>query len=109
MRGAAAITALFLLSGCTHWFGPTDGVFYVVGSTPGGAPCQLSVAAVGAAGHPKDWTVSGDFRESVLINPSRNGHRILLSCDNTVVAARTLKYGHDVEIGGVLMINDSAP
>lgn len=109
MRIVAAITAPFLLSGCMHWFGPADGVFYAVGSTPGGAPCQLSVAAVGTTADPREWTVSGDFRERVVINPSRKGHRISLSCDDTVVAAHTFKYGRDVNIGGELTINGSAP
>ena len=109
MKSIATLGVLLLLSGCAHWFGPADGFFYAVGSTPGNSPCQLSVATVDSNGNPREWTVSGNFRESITVNPSRKGYLITLSCDNTAVAARTFKYGRDVSIGGELSVNDSAP
>jgi hypothetical protein len=109
MRKLLAVMAPLLLSGCAHWLGPADGVFYAVGSTPGDTPCGLSIASVGSNGNLRELTVSGDFRESIIVNPSRKGHRITLSCEDTVVASRTFKYGHDVRIGGELMVNGSAP
>ena len=109
MKIIAASIALMLLSGCAHWFGPAHGVFDAVGSTPDNDSCQLSVAPVGASSAPREWTVSGDFRQSVLINPSREGHRIALICNGALAAERTFKYGRDVGIGGELAVNGSAP
>jgi hypothetical protein len=109
MKGIGVSAILFLLSGCAHWFGPADGFFYAIGSTPGHVPCQLSVAPVGSSGNPREWVVLGNFRQSITINPSRKGHRITLSCSNTVVASRAFKYGRDVSIGGELAVNGSAP
>src|SRR5690606_13154197 len=97
---SAAILLLLFLSGCAHWFGPADGFFYAVGSTPGDTPCQLSVAPVGSTASPDQRAVLGDFRESIIVNPSRKGHRATLACDKAIVASRTFKYGRDVRIGG---------
>ncbi len=88
---------LVLLSGCAHWFGPAHGVFDAVGSTPGNLPCQLFIAPVGSSGICRVWTVTGDFRQSVLVSHSRKGHIIALSCNNTIIAMRTFKYGRDVD------------
>jgi len=94
-----------LLSGCAHWFGPGDGVFVAVGSTPTDAPCLLTVIPVGSQASPKSRTVSGEFRERFIINPNRRGHRLALTCDNTEVASRMFKYGRDVDFGGEVALN----
>ena len=104
-----AVTITFLLTGCAHWFGPADGFFYAVGSTPGGSSCTLSVLAVGSEGAPREVSVSGPFREAIIINPSGSEHRMSLSCGGEVVASRTFKYGRDVSIGGELAVSGSAP
>ena len=109
MRNIVVAIVLVLSTGCAHWFGPAHGVFYAVGSTPNKTPCELSVTPVGSSGNRQGRAVSGDFRESFTISPSRKGHRIALTCDDKVVTARTFKYGRDVHIGGELMINGSAP
>jgi hypothetical protein len=97
-----------LLPSCAHWFGPAHGVFDVVGSTPDNRPCQLSLSPVGSTGNPREWTVTGDFKQSVMVSHSRKGHVLSLSCDNTIVATRTFKYGRDVDILGVFEVNDRA-
>ena len=109
MRIILAAAVLLLLSGCAHWFGPADGFFEAVGSTPASTPCQLSVIPVGASHSPRERTVTGAFRESIIVQPSRKGHRITLTCDSTVVSTRTFKYGRDVEIGGELRVSGSVP
>jgi hypothetical protein len=109
MRHVLAVVALLVLSGCPHWFGPADGIFYAVGTTPSSIPCRLSVAPVGSNGNAVERPVSGDFRESIIVNPSHSGHRAMLICDSTVVAERAFKYGHDVRIGGELLVTGSAP
>ena len=106
---AALTAAVLLMSGCAHWFGPADGVFTAVGSTPTDAPCQLTVIPVGSQAKPQSRTVSGTFRERFIINPNRKGHRLALTCDNTEVASRVFKYGRDVNIGGEVAINVAKP
>jgi len=109
MKVFAATIATVLLAGCAHWFGPAHGTFDVLGSTPDGDSCELTVVPVGSGASARAWTVSGDFRQSVLINPSPKGHLISLVCDDGLVAERVFKYGRDVRIGGELEINGSAP
>ncbi|HEV7272559.1 hypothetical protein [Pseudoxanthomonas sp.] len=109
MKVPAAVTILLLLSGCAHWFGPAHGKFIAVGITPTDESCKLSVAPVGSTSSAREWTVSGSFRQSVLINPNSNGHRMTLICDGRLAAERTFKYGRDVGIGGELAVNGSAP
>lgn len=109
MRVLTAAMAFLLLPGCAHWFGPAHGVFDAVGSTPGNDSCQLSVAPVGSNNPPREWSVTGNFRQSVLVNPSRKGHRIALICNGELAAERIFKYGRDVGIGGELAVNGSAP
>jgi hypothetical protein len=109
MKVPAAATILLLLSGCAHWFGPAHGTFNAVGITPENEPCRLSVAPVGSSSSAREWTVSGSFRQSVLINPSSKGHRIALICGDRLAAERTFKYGRDVRVGGELAVTGSAP
>ena len=109
MKIVLAVTITLLLTGCAHWFGPADGFFYAVGSTPGDAPCILSVLAVESEGAPKEVSVSGSFRERVIVNPSGSGHRMSLICGGAVLASRTFMYGRDVNIGGELAVSGSAP
>ena len=108
LRSVVFFSLLALLAGCIS-FGPADGQFYVVGSTPSDAVCLLSVAEVGSNQAARERTVSGQFRESFVIGPSRHGHRVALNCSDSVVATRTFKYGRDVGIGGELAVDGSAP
>lgn len=108
MRRIAATAACFLLSGCARLLGPTDGVFFVVGTTPGNSSCWLSVTSLSSKATPQERVVSGNFRESFIVAPSDNGHRVVLSCHNKVVAGRTFKYGHDVRAGGELAVSGGA-
>jgi hypothetical protein len=98
-----------MLTGCAHWFGPAHGTFSVTGSTPENSTCMLSVGATDAGSAPGTWTVSGDFQQRVLINPSRKGHRVTLDCDGILVAERSFKYGRDVGMGGNLVLEGNAP
>jgi hypothetical protein len=107
MKVLAVTVALALLSGCAHWFGPAHGTFDAVGSTPGDAPCQLSLAPVGSSSAASEWSVSGHFRQRILISPSRRGHRIALSCNGILTAERTFKYGRDVGARGELAVDGS--
>lgn len=109
MRVLAASMAFLLLTGCAHWFGPADGAFYAVGSAPESHSCKLSVAPVGSSNPPTEWGVVGNFRQSVVVNHSRKGHRVALICNGELAAERTFKYGRDVGIGGELAVNGSAP
>ena len=108
MKIVAAAMSVLLFSGCAHLFGPADGLIYAVGSTPNSDSCQLSVVTVGSQLPPKEWAVAGNFRQSVMVSPSRKGHRIALICSGNVVQDRVFKYGRDVPIGGELVINGSA-
>ena len=109
MRILAGATALLLISGCAMWIGPADGSLFVVGSTPGPEPCELSVAPVGASFEPTPRVVSSEFRERFMVHPSHKGHRVQLSCNDVVVSSRTFKYGRDVNFGGDLPLAGSAP
>ena len=105
LRLAIILSALALLAGCIS-FGPRDGQLFVVGSTPADDSCVLSVVAAGhdptVAVHSR--SVSGQFRESFVIGPSRHGHVATLSCNASVVATRQFKYGRDVHIAGELIL-----
>lgn len=105
MKQLITVATLLLLSGCVYWSGPAHGLFYAVGSPPGNAPCQLSAAAVGGRGSTQPHAVAGPFRESIIISPSRKGHRITLNCDDRVVAERHFKYGRDVRPAGELLVD----
>src|SRR5690606_14427676 len=96
------------ISGCVA-FGPMDGRFYAVGSTPPGGSCRLGVSVEGSGDSRDTRVVSGDFREGFIIGPSRKGHRITLTCDGSVVASRQFKYGRDVHIGGELAVSGGVP
>jgi hypothetical protein len=109
MRQLVTSVACMFLAGCASLFGPTDGQFYAVGSTPSDASCTLSVAVVGSKAASSERTVSGNFRESFIVGLSRQGHTIALSCNGSVVSSRTFKYGRDVRIGGELAVGGSAP
>ena len=109
MKMIAAGTSLFLLSGCAHLFGPSDGLVYVIGSTPSQTPCELTLAPVGATSGSGVRAVSGAFREQFMVGYSRAGHLAQLTCDGTVVSSRTFKYGRDVHFGGELPVVASAP
>lgn len=74
MRNLSAVIPFLLPTRCAHWFGPADGFFYAVGSTPGNTRCQLSIGPVGGAGTPREGAVSGDFRESIILTSSYKGH-----------------------------------
>lgn len=100
---SACVFICTALSGCVS-FGPADAQFYVIGSTPPDSNCTLAVRAVGTGGAPVERGVSGNFRESVIVRPSRKGHRASLQCGGAVVADRSFKYGRDVRIGGELAI-----
>jgi hypothetical protein len=105
---AALIIICTGLAGC-HSFGPADGQFYATGSTPPDSSCTLSVHAAGSGSAPAGRAVSGDFRESFIVGPSRRGHLASLSCDGIVLASRSFRYGQDVRIGGELAIPGGAP
>ena len=109
MKALPAAIAFLLLPDCAHWFGPAHGVFDAVGSTRDGSVCQLSVTAVGSETSSREWSVTGSFRQRVLVNPSHKGHRIALICNGELAAERTFKYGRDVGIGGELSVDGSAP
>ncbi len=109
MRLLVTSATSFFLAGCASLFGPADGQFYVTGSTPSDSVCTLSVAVVGSKGASRERTVSGNFRESFVVGPSRQGHTIALSCNGSVVSSRTFKYGRNVHIGGELAVGGSAP
>ncbi len=109
MRLLAALTVICILFvGCVS-FGPADGQFYITGSAPSDPSCTLSVRAIGSSGAPVERAVSGDFRESFIVGPSRRGHLASTSCSGVSVASRSFKYGQDVRIGGELAIGDGAP
>lgn len=93
-----------LLAGCAHWFGPAHGTFSVLGFTPESSACVLSVGGTDSSSAPRTWTVSGNFEQRVLINPSRKGHRVTLTCSGALVAERTFEYGRDVAPGGNLSL-----
>ena len=105
---AGLIIICTVLVGCLS-FGPADGQFYATGSTPPDSSCTVSVRAIGSGAVLAERTVSGDFRESFIVGPSRRGHLASLSCDGTVVASRSFRYGQDVRIGGELAIRGGAP
>lgn len=107
-RRKVLIFLCITLSGCVA-FGPMDGRFYAVGSTPPGSSCLLDVAAEGSGESRGGRAVSGDFREGFIIGPSRKGHRITLTCDGSVVASRKFRYGRDVHIGGELAVSGDVP
>ncbi len=109
MRDIALGTSLLFLAGCAHWFGPADGVVYVVGATPENATCELSVAVVGSKAQPSSTMVSGEFRERFMVHPSRKGHRAYLVCGGNLVLSRPFKYGRDVGFGGDLPVSGGAP
>ena len=105
---AALIVNCTVLVGCVS-FGPADGQFYVTGSTPPDSSCTVSVGAVSSGAASAERAVSGDFRESFIVGPSRGGHLASLICSGTVVASRSFKYGQDVRIGGELAIGGGVP
>jgi hypothetical protein len=109
MRTYASVVSLLALAGCAHWFGPADGILYVVGATPENASCELSVAVVGSTAQPSASMVSGEFRERFMVHPSRKGHRADLICDGNLVLSRPFKYGRDVNFGGDLPVTGGAP
>jgi len=67
---------------------------------------DVSPEGVGPSDYPKQ--VSGTFEESFLINPSRKGHRIQVTCDGKIVASRLVHYGKDVGIGEVVSLGEIA-
>jgi hypothetical protein len=107
MRVLLATVISVYVSGCAHWFGPAHGVFYAVGSTPDDTACQLSLAPHGSTSARNQWTVTGNFKQSMMVSYSPTGHVISLICDQTVVAARKFKYGRDVGIHGQLRVDES--
>ncbi len=109
MRAFASAVSILLLAGCAHWFGPSDGMLYVVGATPENASCELIVAVVGSTAQPSASMVAGEFRERFMVHPSRKGHRADLLCGGTLVSSRPFKYGRDVKFGGDLLVTGSAP
>ena len=104
MRQLVTSATYMFLVGCASLFSPADGQFYAVGSTPSGSICTLSVAVVGSTDTSRERTVSGNFRESFIVGPSRQGHTIALTCNGSVVSSRTFKYGRDVHISGELAV-----
>src|SRR5688500_6206397 len=108
MRAHVALIALLLLSGCAHWLGPAHGLVELVGSTPNGAPCELSLVLVVAAG-PGPLAVAWQFRERFMVNHSRKGHVAQLSYGGLIVSARTFMYGRDVDFGGEVLLHGGAP
>ena len=109
MRIFTASIAFLFLAGCAHWFGPADGILYVVGTTPNSASCELSMAVVGGFAGSTAKMVSGEFRERFMVHPSRKGHRADLTCDGNLVSSREFKYGRDVRFGGNLRVTGGAP
>jgi hypothetical protein len=108
MKILATGTAALLLTGCAHWFGPSDGLMFVAGATPSGSACTLSLAPVGVASA-EERVVAGIFRERFVVHHSRRGHLAQLNCGGTVAASRTFKYGRDVRFGGELPFVGAAP
>jgi hypothetical protein len=108
MRSPLALATMLLLSSCAHWFGPAHGIVYLVGTTPGSTPCELTLEPVGGT-DTGPRVVSGNFREHFRVSHSRKGHLAKLSCAGTVVSSRIFKYGRDVDIAGELALNGAAP
>jgi hypothetical protein len=109
MKVLATAVVLLSFTGCAHWLGPAHGFFYATGSAPTNDSCLLSVVSVSSSDAPKEWAVSGNFRQNIPISPSRKGHHIVLRCGDVIVAERTFKYGRDVGIGRELAVNGSTP
>ena len=109
MKIFATGAGLLLLTGCAHWFGPSDGLLYVIGSTPSPAPCELSLAPVGSPQYSMARVVSGEFREEFIVSHSPKGHLAQLRCGGHVANFRSFEYGRDVRFGGELPISGSAP
>ncbi|WP_440225282.1 hypothetical protein ACQQ2N_08510 [Dokdonella sp. MW10] len=95
------------LSGCVH-LGPLDAPVRVVGAAPSHATCVVSVAAVGRRVDANERPVSAAFRESFVVNPSRGGHRAVLTCDGVIVAERVFRLGRDVRAGGDVVLSTDA-
>ena len=108
LRPVAFLSYCVLLTGCIS-FGPRDGQLYVMGSAPSDSTCLLDVTPVGFGPSTRKQTVSGSFRESFVIGPSRRGHIATLTCNGAVVASRSFKYGRDIRIGGELALTSSSP
>ena len=106
-RLAYLVTASLALSGC-FLAGPRDGMFKVVGVAPADGSCHLEVSAVGSTSPARERKVSGSFRESFVIGPSRKGHNVSLYCGQSVVATQVVRYGRDVTIGGEVNLIEGA-
>jgi hypothetical protein len=110
-EGRALIPAsvAIMLAGCCA-LGPCDGLFSVSGVIDGDLtqPCLLDVTPEGAGPSQFPKQVSGNFEEGFLINPSRMGHRILVTCEGKIVVSRLVHYGKDVDIGGVVALGEIA-
>ncbi len=106
-RFAYFATVVLALSGC-FLAGPRDGMFRVVGTAPVDGSCYVKVSAVGTKGPGRELSVSGTFRESFVIGPSRRGHDISLYCGQSVVATRVVRYGRDVAFGGEVNLIEGA-
>ena len=106
-RVAYLLAAFLALTGC-FLAGPRDGFFRVVGSAPADSSCHLIVVPVGSKSAGQARNVSGKFRESFVIGPSRTGHSVSLYCGRLLVASRVVKYGQDVAIGGEVVLVEGA-
>ncbi len=104
LRITGLVTAL---SGCVH-LGPMDAPVRVVGAAPSHATCVVGVAAVGRRVDTSERPVSAAFRESFVVNPSRGGHRAVLTCDGVIAAERTFRLGRDVRPGGDVVLPTGA-
>jgi hypothetical protein len=102
-RFAVTAIATTILSGCFP-LGPRDGSVWVTGSTPTNvAGCSLRLTSEASAKVVSQYPVAGTFRESFVVNPSRQGHTVALVCGH-VVASRHFSYGKDVHIGGTVAL-----
>ena len=102
-------SALVLLSGCCM-LGPCDGVFSVSGSIANSTdnPCLLSVKYEESSWVISERKVVGSFKESFVVQPSNDGHRIEIICSDEVVLSKLIYYGKDVVIGEEVVLGEVA-
>ena len=109
LKPAFYASVFILLSGCCM-LGPCDGVFDVTGSVTNStaSPCLLSVRYEGSGEAISERKVAGSFKESFVVQPSNDGHRIELTCGGELVLSKLIYYGKDVGIGEEVALGEVA-
>ena len=109
LKSAFSASVFILLSGCCM-LGPCDGVFDVSGSVTSSVanPCLLSVRYEGSSWVISERKVIGSFKESFVVQPSNDGHRIELTCGGELVLSKLIHYGKDVGIGEEVVLGEVA-